>query len=152
MPRFYFHLWTPIGVNKDHVGCEFASMEVAYLDAFDAIGTMTVDLMRQKANPRQYGFEITDITGKTLFDLPFAEYLDQGRRSVVPPTSVGMQRTADELRRRQEAAAHALLRYRTLQIALEEQRAALQENLADTKRLLGEAQRFLVAFQPFRCV
>ncbi|WP_143132122.1 hypothetical protein [Methylobacterium sp. 174MFSha1.1] len=137
-------------MNQDEAGSEFASLEAAYLDAFDAIGTMTVDLMRQKANPWQYGFQITDAAGKTMLDLPFAEYLGRGRRSMLPPTSVDMQRIADELRGRRDAAAQALMRSHALQTALREQGAALQETLAETRRLLSEASRGLAAFRPMR--
>ena len=155
MPRFYFHLRTPSGLNRDEAGSEFTSLEAAHLDAFDAIGTMTVDLVRQKANPWQYGFEITDAAGKTLLDLPFAEYLDRGRRSTLPPASVDlrsvdMPRIADELRGRRDAAAQALSRSHALQKTLHEQKAALQDTLAETRRLLNEAGRVLVAFRPMR--
>lgn len=150
MPRFYFHLRTPSGLNQDEAGSDFTGLEAAYLDAFDAIGTMTVDLVRQKANPWLYGFEITDAAGTILLDLPFAEYLDRGRRSTLGPTSVDMRRIADELRERGDVAAQALLRSHALQMALQEQGAALQETLAETRRLLGEAGRVLVAFRPMR--
>jgi hypothetical protein len=145
MPRFYFHLRTPSGLNQDDAGTEFASLEAAYLDAFDAIGTMTVDLVRQKANPWQYGFEITNGAGTTLLDLPFAEYLDRGRRSAILPTLIDVQRIADELRGQREAAAHALIHHQALQVALQEQGDAVRETLTETRRLLDEVGRILVA-------
>ncbi|MET7242294.1 hypothetical protein ABZT49_02900 [Methylobacterium sp. EM32] len=150
MPHFYFHLRTPNGLNEDEVGSEFDSLEAAYLDVLDTIGAMTVDLPRQKANPWQYGFKIANAAGKTLLDLPFAEYLGRGRTSTLPPTSVDTQRIADELRGRRDAAAQALLRSHALQMALQEQGAALQDTLAETRRLLDEAGRVLVAFRPMR--
>ena len=76
IPRFYFRLRCGSTVEDDDTGIEFASLEVAYLEAFRAARDIWHELLVQRRDPRQYGFEICDPAGRLLLDLPFVEVLE----------------------------------------------------------------------------
>ena len=128
MPRYYFHLNRPDGLDRDDIGLELPNLEAAYLGAFEAILPMTVDLTRRNENPRRYAFEIADETGTVLLDVPFSEFLDRGRRPTAPQ------------RQPRRAGAEAA---RTVELiaAIGRERDALTATLAETRRLLAAARR-----------
>ena len=126
MPWFYFHLRTPMGLERDDAGLEFASIEAAYLEACHTVPEMSADLVRRKANPARYVFEITDGCDRALIEVPFAEILDCGRKPVPP------HRTAQK-----QAAAAQMARSADLISALREEHAATRDKLAETRRLLA---------------
>jgi hypothetical protein len=59
VPWFYFHLRSPVGLERDEIGLEFASIEAAYLEACRTVPAMSAELVYEKLNPLRYGFEIT---------------------------------------------------------------------------------------------
>ena len=125
MPLFYFHLRGPKGLERDDVGLEFASLEVAYLEACRSVPTMGAELAHTEKNPARYAFEITDASGALLMEVPFTEVLDRGRKPVAP-ASVQVRSAAAEMAR----TAYLIG-------AINEERAAVRATLAETKRLLA---------------
>lgn len=130
MPRFYFHLRGPEGLDRDDVGLELASVEAAYLGACQAVPGMSADLVYEAENPIRYGFEIAGESGTVLMEVPFAEVLDRGRKRAAPPAA----------RRFREGRAE-MERTAGLITALHEARARLDATLSETRRLLGLAKR-----------
>ena len=70
----------------DDDGAEFASIEEAYLESFRGAQELWPELLRNRQDPRQYAFEITDRDGAVLMELPFAEIVECCRR--IGPASI----------------------------------------------------------------
>ena len=79
MPRFYFDFRQNGELTPDTVGCEFGTVEEAYLEAFKAAREMWAELLDQRRDPRRCCFEIHDGDGNLLFVLPFWEILESCR-------------------------------------------------------------------------
>lgn len=75
MAQFYFHLRTPDALKCDGIGLDFPTLEAAYLEACHAIPGMASDLIRERADPMDYAFEIANGSGETLLYVPFSELL-----------------------------------------------------------------------------
>ncbi|WP_336491110.1 DUF6894 family protein [Methylobacterium nigriterrae] len=127
MPRYYFHLRTPDGLQWDEEGVPFAGLEAAYLDACRTIPAMTAELQRTGTRPRQllcYVFEIADAEGQFLMEVPFAEVLDKWRKPSRPPAS--KQKMRAEMQRTERLIA-----------AVQQERNALYVTLSQTHALLA---------------
>ena len=77
MQRFYLNL--PRGetsVAPDDDGAEFASIEEAYLESFKGAQELWPELLRNRRDPRQYAYDITDSDGAVLMELPLAEIVE----------------------------------------------------------------------------
>jgi hypothetical protein len=74
MPRFFFHLHTETGVEKDPSGLEFASLEAAVADATQArreyLRDEDIESPRER---RKCRFEITDQSGLVVATVPVAD-------------------------------------------------------------------------------
>jgi len=100
--RFYLNLRRgETAVAPDDDGAEFASIEEAYLESFRGAQELWPELLRNRHDPRQYAFEITDRDGAVLMELPFAEIVECCRRvgsasvSAPPkPTGAGLTKRA----------------------------------------------------------
>lgn len=130
MPRFYFHLRGPKGLDRDSEGLELAGVEAAYLGACQAIPGMSADLVHEAENPIRYSFEITDESGTVLMEVPFAEILDRGRKRAAPPGAMRFRDCRADMARTSGLIA-----------ALSEVHATLGATLAETRRLLGLLHR-----------
>lgn len=75
MPTFFFHLASPGRIGWDEIGCEFPSLEAAYLDAHRAAFDIGLEMIRDRVDPSDHCFQITDSEGRSLIDLPFIEAL-----------------------------------------------------------------------------
>ncbi|WP_336485735.1 DUF6894 family protein [Methylobacterium nigriterrae] len=126
MPRYFFHLRTVAGLQRDEEGLEFAGLEPAYLDACRAIPDMTADLMRKGQAPASSTFEITDDAGRLLMEVPFSEILGKGQKPR-RPLSPALTRKAQAERERT----------RRLIASLGEQKKALQATLTETQVLVA---------------
>jgi hypothetical protein len=85
--RFYLNLRrADLTVASDDEGAGFASIEEAYLEAFKGARELWPELLRNRQDPRQYTYEITDRCGAVLMELPFAEIVECCRR--IGPASV----------------------------------------------------------------
>uniref|UniRef100_UPI003013BEFA DUF6894 family protein n=1 Tax=Methylobacterium nigriterrae TaxID=3127512 RepID=UPI003013BEFA len=80
MPRFFFHLRTPDGLQWNEDGLQLVNLETAYLDACRAIPAMAAELIGRGQLPMRYAFEITDADGQLLMEVPFSEVLDKSRK------------------------------------------------------------------------
>jgi hypothetical protein len=78
MRRFYFHYWDGDVLTKDSEGSEHDDAHGAYLEAFDTVETLAIDLIRDHRSAMQGRIEVVDGLGRCVFDLPFAEVVDRG--------------------------------------------------------------------------
>lgn len=130
MPKFYFHLRGPDGLDHDDEGLDLASVEAAYLEAFKAVPGMGSDLASTAKNPIRYGFEITDARGTVLMAVPFAEVLDRGQKRTKQPATRQLHKGRAEM-----------TRTAGLIVELRDAHAKLNVTLAETQRLLDIAKR-----------
>ncbi len=130
MPLFYFHLRGPKGLGRDEVGLELPDVEAAYLGACQAVPGMSADLVHEAANPARHAFEIADAKGNFLMDVPFTEVLDRGHQPATPRSGARLRKAAAEMERTA-----------SLICSIDEQRAALQVTLAETRRLLALSRK-----------
>ena len=101
MTQFHFHLSTPDGFERDDFGCEFESLEHAYMDTWTAALEISVEMLWRREDPSRFRFEITDGEGLLLMELPFVEVLKPGAAPRFSgPTS--NPRVAERLRRTRE--------------------------------------------------
>ena len=74
MPRYFSHLHTEAGIEKDPTGLEFPSLEAAVADAQEArreyLRDEGVEIARVR---RQCRFEITDQSGRVVATVPDAD-------------------------------------------------------------------------------
>jgi len=86
MSRYFFNFRQGTTYSIDEEGCDFDSMEEAYLAAFRAAQDMWRDLLVARQDPLLCAFEITDSAGRELILLPFGEVLEacRGNKVVTP--------------------------------------------------------------------
>jgi hypothetical protein len=132
MPRFFFHLRSPTGLERDDIGLDLDGVEAAYLGAYAAIPEMTLDLLREKANPYQHAFEIMDAAGNLLMEVLFSEVLNSGQKASPPQRNRQWQKAQAEMDRTERLIA-----------SIHVEQAALLSTLAETKRLLAESRQVL---------
>ena len=83
MPLFFFHVRSAQGLERDAIGLELPSAEAAYLEAFEAVPGLALELLARGGSPGQYAFEVVDRRGMVLWDIPFAEIFERiGRQHV----------------------------------------------------------------------
>jgi hypothetical protein len=105
MPRFYFHLATPEGCERDEIGSELTGAEAAYLEARKAALEICGDIISQGGSPAGYRFEIRDSAGRLVQDLSFREVLTAPLMTPVQDTDVARTRLAASLARSRELQA-----------------------------------------------
>ena len=94
MPRFFFDLHTPEGLESDKLGLLFDTLDDAYLNANQAALEITIDLLSERRDVSRYRFEIRDESGAVMTDIPFTEVLNIGR----PSKPCGVAEVHDRLR------------------------------------------------------
>ncbi len=73
MPRFYFHVRSPSGLEKDPQGLEFANLDEAIADARQAGAEMLLDqAVEESKSSAQSIFEITDVSGQVVAKVRFS--------------------------------------------------------------------------------
>jgi hypothetical protein len=81
-------------VAPDDEGAVFASIEEAYLETFKGAQELWPELLRNRQDPSQYAYDITDGDGAVLMELPFAEVVEccrhVGPKSTSAPPKPGM--------------------------------------------------------------
>ena len=87
MSLFFFNFREGASYTVDEQGCEFPSVESAYLGAVRAVQDMWRDMLIRREDPLSCSFEVTDANGNELFCLPFSEVLEacNGRAPLRPP-------------------------------------------------------------------
>jgi hypothetical protein len=63
-------------VARDDEGADFASIEEAFLEAFEGAQELWHEFLRNRDDPRRYAYEITDRHAVVLMELPFVEILE----------------------------------------------------------------------------
>ena len=154
MPRFHLHLTGLRWTAHDAEGAEFASIEHAYLVAFNSGREIWRELLLQREDPRAYAFEITDGAGMLVMTVPLTEVLDACRgpraeplpepaappASREPPREVRTRHTADYVATSAATVTHAL-RIRHLRRELAEQLHKTRASLESARALMAEAER-----------
>ena len=127
MTQFYFHLSTPDGFERDEFGCEFESLEHAYIDAWTAALEISIDMLRQREDPSRFRFEVTDGEGLLLTELPFVEVLKPGStpRFAGSPSSL---RVAERLKRTRELQSEVNAGLSQARMSLQSLRALLNRD------------------------
>jgi hypothetical protein len=75
MPRYFFDLVGPQERQIDDVGLTFNDLDAAYIDAHRAIDDISLEMLRDRIDYRQYRFEIRDDGGRLLMEALFDERL-----------------------------------------------------------------------------
>ena len=75
MPRYFFHVRSPSGLEPDPEGLEFDCLEDAVADARVARAEILVDeaVDGHRQHRRESVFEITDQTGQIVARVPFID-------------------------------------------------------------------------------
>ena len=76
MARCFFNFRQGAHYSVDELGCEFESVESAYLAAVRAAQDIWREMLIQREDPLLCAFDVTDAAGNDLFYLPFSEVLD----------------------------------------------------------------------------
>jgi hypothetical protein len=72
MPRYYFHVRSPLGLETDRQGLEFESVEEAVADARRAGAEILLDDAVEETRSRSTSeFEIVDASGNVVARVPF---------------------------------------------------------------------------------
>ncbi len=134
MSLFYFNFRQGASYSLDDVGCEFDSVEEAYLGAVTATQDLWRELMVRREDPLACAFEVVDRDGNELFTLPFSEVLEacngHASGSSFPPSA--------------ESISSALAHHRSAKKAMSDVTTALKETrttLRDTLELLSQVGR-----------
>ena len=85
MAKYFFNFRQGAAYQVDDLGCEFGSVEDAYMGAFTAAQDMWRELLIERQDPLLCAFEVMDEQGNHLFELPFSEILDACRGRALPP-------------------------------------------------------------------
>lgn len=76
MSRFHFDFRDGQTLVRDVEGAEFATLELAYEEAFRTAQEMWRDRLKRREDPQRCAFEITDGRGTILTVVPFSEILE----------------------------------------------------------------------------
>lgn len=77
MPKFYFHIRTPLELDVDEIGTECASVEEATLQAVRAAREIISEWIKEGSPVDGEVFEIADEQGKVVATVPFASIARQ---------------------------------------------------------------------------
>ena len=82
MTRYFFHLRSLNGVERDQVGLLFKDLEHAYLAACDSLPEIAMEILHSGSNPMEFSFDLENARGDALMTVPFTELLrNQNQRS-----------------------------------------------------------------------
>ncbi len=129
MSLFYFDLIGPDAVEPDEMGLEFANLDDAYLEAVQAVGEITLELLRKQQDASRYRFEIRTAARVLALELPFSEVLRPSR-----PPRAALTDTHERVR-------ESLERSRTL-------KAELTEGLVKARASIETARATLARGRP----
>lgn len=80
--RYFFHLRSPDGIERDEIGLPFKDVEHAYLAACDSLPGIATEILRSRRNPMEFSFVLENAKGHVLMTVPFTELLrGQNQRS-----------------------------------------------------------------------
>jgi PAS domain S-box-containing protein len=81
MPRYYFHVLGPDGLESDETGVALPGLEAALREARRAAPGVMGELIDQGRSLSSCGFRITTSTGRLVMDIPFIDLGAAGPRS-----------------------------------------------------------------------
>lgn len=126
MSKYFFNFRQGNSYSIDDEGCDFDSVEEAYLAAFKAAQDMWRDLLVARKDPLLCAFEITDDSGRELVLLPFGEVLDSCRGNKTVTAFNSHNGTFHEVLEVNRRARHLISEIST---ALKDARATLRETV-----------------------
>ena len=126
MPVFYFQHHSPSHTMRDDIGCDFASLELAYLDAYRSMIEIGAELLKMQEDPSGHRIDITDHGGHLLMDLSFSEVFQKRR-----PPRRGVERGALKAK---------LQRFRELRGEIEDVCLSARASMATAHELLRRAR------------
>jgi len=107
MPRFFFDLRDKDGaLEQDEVGIDLPDFETAYLEAHRTAIDMWAEACRDGCSPGHARFEVRDVLGRVVLDLPFTEALNIRARDV---RSAGLSGLINDIVPHELTEAEALL-------------------------------------------
>ncbi|MBV9990335.1 MAG: hypothetical protein JOZ72_03500 [Alphaproteobacteria bacterium] len=139
MAKYFFNFRQGASYQVDDQGCEFDSVEEAYLGAFTAAQDMWRELLIKRQDPLLCTFEVMDEEGRDLFSLPFVEILDVCRGRINRPVHIAPRPHYVHQAMENRAAAMKMLGQVSSTVA--DARATLRETwslLAQVGRIVGE--------------
>jgi hypothetical protein len=139
MAKFFFNFRQGRSYQADDVGCEYGSVEDAYLGAFAAAQDMWRELLIQREDPLLCTFEVMDEHGHDLFALPFVEVLEACRGRV--KTSMRVSHQPHSIVEAVERQKQALRTLSTVSATVADTRATLRE----TWSLLAEVSKVVAS-------
>ena len=77
MARYYFPLWSGARYLVDEEGLDLSSAADAYLQAFRACQDQWIESVNSRGDPRRCRYDVADVNGDVLFQLPFVEVLNR---------------------------------------------------------------------------
>lgn len=134
MTRCFFNFRQGAAYSVDEEGCEFDTVESAYLAAVRAAQDIWRELLIQREDPLLCAFDVTDANGNDLFCLPFSEVLDACAGRTPLPSAPKIQNPvaqALEYRRRATRAISGM------SVTMKETNATLRETIG----LLAEVSK-----------
>jgi hypothetical protein len=123
MARYFFHLTSPDESSKDDIGTELPNAEAAYLEACETALEISYEMLRERRDPSHHAFEVMDVAGRVVFEIPFAEVTRPAQ--CVPPFG----EIHASIQRHQERASRAV--------------SELRENVGRTQSLLNSTRALL---------
>lgn len=75
MPRFFFHLRTDCGRERDWSGLYYPDLDQAYLEACRSIPELAAEFITAGRDPMEFRFEIANAEGVVVMEVPFRELL-----------------------------------------------------------------------------
>ncbi len=139
MAKFFFNFRQGASYQADDLGCEFDSVEEAYLGAFTAAQDMWRELLIKRQDPLLCAFEVMDEAGRDLFSLPFVEILEVCRGRAQPP--MHLQPRPHYIQQAMDDRAKALRMLSEVSTTVSDARATLRETwslLAQVGKIVGE--------------
>jgi hypothetical protein len=127
MPQYFFHLRSTAATQRDELGSEFSDLDAAYLDTCQAITGMAADLSNACCNAEPYVFDITDMEGKLLMEVPFTEMLNRAEKPQKPALPSPERTVPPEVERARRLAVEIAEQVRTLQESVRRSRALVAQ-------------------------
>ncbi len=107
MPRFFFDLRDNDGaLEQDEVGIDLPDFETAYLEAHRTAIDIWAESCHAGRSPGHARFEVRDVLGRVVLDLPFTEALNIRRSDV---RAIGLSGLINDIVRHELTEAEALL-------------------------------------------
>lgn len=132
MPLFFFHYHTPETSTYDDTGCDFETLELAYLDAYRSAIDLGAEILKAQGNPASHIMEIAGHDGRVLTELRFDEIFRPERMSTTE-----FRRSFDA---HKQAFRERMATFHSLRDSMVEACIVARENVAKAHEVLRRAR------------